>query len=70
MTTFIILCTVMALIAVAAVCLPLWFGGRSRSESDRRAQVLAILQQQSQDLEAEKAAGHIDQDEYLSLIHI
>ncbi len=54
----------MALIAVAAVCLPLWFGGRSRSESDRRAQVLAILQQQSQDLEAEKAAGHIDQDEY------
>lgn len=64
MTTFIILCTVMALIAVAAVCLPLWFGGRSRSESDRRAQVLAILQQQSQDLEAEKAAGHIDQDEY------
>ena len=54
MTTFIILCAVMALIAVAAVCLPLWFGGRSRSESDRRAQVLAILQQQSQDLEAEK----------------
>ncbi|MDO5531715.1 c-type cytochrome biogenesis protein CcmI [Sutterella sp.] len=64
MTTFIILCAIMALIAVAAVCIPLWTGGRNRSDADRRAQVLAILRQQADDLEAEKAAGRIDADEY------
>lgn len=54
----------MCVAAVAAVCLPLWFGSRAKAESDRRSQVLAILQQQANDLEAERAAGRIDQDEY------
>ena len=64
MTIFIILCVLMCVAAVAAVCLPLWFGSRAKAESDRRSQVLAILQQQANDLEAERAAGRIDQDEY------
>ncbi len=64
MTVFIILCAAMALLAVAAVCLPLWFGGRSRAEETRRAQVLEILRQQAADLEAERAAGRIGIDEY------
>lgn len=64
MTVFIILCTVMCIVAVAAVCLPLWFGSRTKAESDRRSQVLAILRQQAADLEAERAAGRIDPDEY------
>lgn len=64
MTTFIILCTLMALAAVAAVCVPLWVGGRTKGDADRRAQVLAILRQQAADLEADRTAGRIDQDEY------
>lgn len=64
MTLFIILCAVMLAIALAAVCLPLWFGGRSHAEETRRAQVLEILRQQAADLEAERAAGRIDTDEY------
>ena len=62
MTTFIIICVVMTLIAVLAVVLPLWFGGRV--DADRRSQVLAILRQQAADLEAERAAGRIDEDEF------
>ena len=53
MTIFIILCVLMCVAAVAAVCLPLWFGSRAKAESDCRSQVLAILQQQANDLEAE-----------------
>lgn len=64
MTTFIIICVVMTLIAVLAVVLPLWFGGRVNPDADRRSQVLAILRQQAADLEAERAAGRIDEDEF------
>ena len=64
MTLFIILCALMCVVAVAAACLPLWFGSRKKAENDRRSQVLAILQQQAKDLEAERAAGRIDPDEY------
>ncbi len=63
-TTFIIICVVMTLIAILAVVLPLWFGARVNPDADRRSQVLAILRQQAADLEAERAAGHIDADEY------
>ena len=35
MTIFIILCVLMCVAAVAAVCLPLWFGSRAKAESDR-----------------------------------
>ena len=61
MTTFIIICVVMTLIAVLAVVLPL---GRVNPDADRRSQVLAILRQQAADLEAERAAGRIDEDEF------
>ena len=64
MTTFIIICVVMTLIAVLAVVLPLWFGGRVKPDAARRSQVLAILRQQAADLEAERAAGRIDEDEF------
>lgn len=64
MTTFIIICVVMTLIAVLAVALPLWFGARVNPDADRRSQVLAILRQQAADLEADRAAGRIDQDEF------
>ena len=64
MTTFIIICVVMTLIAVLAVVLPLWFGGRVNHDAARRSQVLAILRQQAADLEAERAAGRIDEDEF------
>lgn len=64
MTTFIIICVVMTLIAVLAVVLPLWFGGRVNPDADRRSQVLAILRQQAADLEADRAAGRIDEDEF------
>lgn len=40
MTIFIILCVLMCVAAVAAVCLPLWFGSRAKAESDHRSQVL------------------------------
>ncbi len=64
MTTFIILCALMALAAAAAVCVPLWIGGRTKGDADRRAQVLAILRQQAADLDADRTAGRIDKDEY------
>lgn len=64
MTTFIIICAAMTLVAVCCVCLPLWFGGRANPDADRRSQVLGILRQQAQELEADKAAGRIDADEY------
>lgn len=64
MATFIILCVLMAVIAVAAVAYPLWTGGRSDGDASQREQVLGILRQQAADLEAERAAGRIDQDEY------
>lgn len=64
MTTFIIICVLMAVIAVAAVFYPLWTGGRSDADASQREHVLGILRQQAADLEAERAAGRIDQDEY------
>ncbi len=64
MTTFIILCAAMTLVAVCCVCLPLWFGGRANPDADRRSQVLGILRQQAAELEADKAAGRMDADEY------
>ena len=63
--TFIIICVVFCLIAMAAVALPLWFGGRKTAESlDRHETILTILRQQAADLEKDRAAGRIDIDEY------
>ena len=65
LTTFIIICVVFCLIAMAAVALPLWFGGRKTAESlDRHETILTILRQQAADLEKDRAAGRIDIDEY------
>lgn len=64
MTTFIIIAVLMAIIAVAAVFYPLWTGGRSDADASQREHVLGILRQQAADLEAERAAGRIDEDEY------
>ncbi len=66
LTTFIIICVLFVLIAIAAVAVPLW-RGRSldgASSADRRETVLAILRQQAAELERERASGAIDMDEY------
>ena len=65
LTTFIIICVVFCLIAMAAVALPLWFGGRKAADAeDRHETILGILRQQAADLEKEREAGRIDLDEY------
>ena len=47
LTTFIIICVVFCLIAMAAVALPLWFGGRKAADAeDRHETILGILRQQ------------------------
>ena len=65
-TTFIIICVLMVLVAVAAAAVPLWFGARrpDAEEINRRETVLGILRQQAADLERERADGRIDTDEY------
>lgn len=63
-TTFIIIGVVMTLAAIAFVALPLWFGTRANPQANRREQNLEILRQQAADLEAERKAGSIDEDEY------
>lgn len=65
-TTFIIIAVVFCLIAMAAVAVPLWFGGRVKAEDEdhRRETILAILRQQAADLEKEREAGRVDIDEY------
>lgn len=65
LTTFIIICVVFCLIAMVAVALPLWFGGRKAADAeDRHETILGILRQQAADLEKEREAGRIDLDEY------
>ena len=64
MTTFIILAVIMCVAAVLAVAVPLWRGASASPDADRREAVLAILRRQAADLEAERAAGSIDEDEY------
>lgn len=63
-TTFIILCVVMTLAAIAFVAVPLWFGTRANPQANRREQNLEILRQQAAELEADRKAGKIDSDEY------
>lgn len=66
LTTFIIICSVFTLITIACVCVPLWTGGNKPDEDERnrRETVLAILRQQSDDLERDREAGRLDVDEY------
>lgn len=65
LTFFVILCFVFCIIAVAAVAVPLWFGGRNKDDTaDRHEMILGILRQQADDLEKDREAGRIDNDEY------
>ena len=66
LTTFVIICVVMRLLAILFVFIPLWRGKAAggMSGAERREAVLAILRQQAADLEKDREAGRIDQDEY------
>ena len=65
LTFFVILCFVFCIIAVASVAVPLWFGGRNKDDTtDRHETILGILRQQADDLEKDREAGRIDNDEY------
>ncbi len=66
LTTFVIICVVMSLLAILFVFVPLWRGKAAdgMSGAERREAVLAILRQQAADLEKDREAGRIDQDEY------
>ena len=65
-TIFTIICVLFCLVAIAAVCLPLVKGRPNAvaEEDERHAQVLAILRQQKEELERDKAEGRVDIDEY------
>lgn len=66
LTTFILICTVFTLVAIAFVVVPLW-RDRSRDDAEdanRKEAVLTILRQQAADLERDHKAGKIDLDEY------
>ena len=60
MTLFWILVAVMLLVAVGLLVPPL-FGRRALADQDRRAQNVAIARERLQELEAEHAAGNLDQ---------
>ena len=64
LTTFIVIAVLMCLVACAAVGLPLWFGKKDEGEANRREMTLNILRQQAEDLEEDRKAGRIDEDEY------
>ena len=66
LTTFIIICAIFSLIAILFVAIPLWRGKPMTGEADgdRREAILAILRQQAADLERDREAGRIDNDEY------
>ncbi len=60
MTLFWILVAVMLLVAVGLMVPPL-FGRRALADQDRKAQNVAIARERLQELEAEHAAGNLDQ---------
>lgn len=64
LTTFIVVAVLMCLVACAAVAVPLWRGQKDEGEANRREMTLSILRQQAADLEEERKAGRIDEDEY------
>ena len=60
LTTFIIICVVFCLIAMAAVALPLWFGGRKAADAeDRHETILGILRQQAAGGGGGRGAGRL-----------
>ncbi|MFR6359693.1 MAG: c-type cytochrome biogenesis protein CcmI [Sutterella wadsworthensis] len=65
LTTFIIICVVFCLIAMAARrCRSGSAAARAADAEDRHETILGILRQQAADLEKEREAGRIDLDEY------
>lgn len=58
------ICALLTLLAVAACVLPMFRTSNSSGEEFRIKENLAILRQQAEELERDKAEGRIDQDEY------
>lgn len=64
MTILAVVCVLLTLAAVAACVVPMFRSSSSAGEDYRVRENLAILRQQAEDLERDRAEGRIDQDEY------